>query len=111
LVVTNTGTERLTDYWVELQFPKAVLAGDPTISGAIKFRDTLTHVFLRADRQVFGVDLYPDDPVDLMPVEYYMDHDLYFDGAVLSQPVVATFGSSGMSPRRVEKTFRELQEF
>lgn len=111
LMVTNMGTERLTDYWVELQFPKAVLAGDPTVSGAIKFRDTPTHVYLRATRDVVGVDLYPDDPVDMMPVDYYMDYDLYFDGSILSQPVVATFGAPGMSARRIEKPFRDLQEF
>jgi hypothetical protein len=109
LVATNTGTERLTEYWVELQFPKAVLAGDPTIS-AIKFRDTPTHVFLRATREILGVDLYPDDPVEMMPVDYYMDHDL-FDGSVLGLPVAATFGAPGMSPRSIEKPLRELQEF
>jgi hypothetical protein len=64
LVVTNTGTEALTDYWIELQFPKAVLMGDPAISGAIKFKETQTHVFLRANREIVGVDLYPDDPVE-----------------------------------------------
>jgi hypothetical protein len=111
LVATNTGTERLTDYWAELQFPKTVLLGDPTISGIIKFRETLTHVFLRADRQVIGVDLYPGDPVEIMPVEYYMDHNLYHDGRVLSAPVIARFGAPGMGIRQAEKPFRDLQQF
>lgn len=111
LVVTNTGTERLTDYWVELQFPKAVLLGDPTVSGVGKYQETPTHVFLRADRQVLGVDLYPGDPVETIPVEYYMDQALYDDGSVLGQRVVAGFGSPGMATRRIEKPFRDLQEF
>lgn len=107
----NTGSERLTDYWAELQFPKAVLQGDPTISGIIKSQETLTHVFLRADRQVIGVDLYPGDPVEIMPVEYYMDHDLHHDGRVLSELVIARFGSPGMAIRQAEKPFRDLQQF
>lgn len=111
LLVTNTGTERLTDYWVCLQFPKAVLAGDPAISGAVKYRETQTHVFLRADRNVLGVDLYPGDPVETIPVEYRMDYDLYDDGSVLKELVVAGFGSPGMSPKQIQKPFRELQEF
>ena len=40
-----------------------------------------------------------------------MDHDLYDDGSVLGQPVVARFGSPGMGIRRIEKPFRDLQEF
>jgi len=111
LVVTNTGMERLTDYWIELQFPKLALAGGPTMGGFIKFRDTATHVFLRADRQVVGSDLYPGDPVDVMPIDYFMDHDLHHDGRVLALPVIAVFGAPDMSTRRVEKPFRELQEF
>jgi hypothetical protein len=111
LVVTNTGTERLTGYWIDLQFPKAVLTGDPTISGAIRYKDTPTHVFLRWVREVVGMDLYPGDPVEPITLEYHMDHNLYDDGSVLKQPVVAAFASPGMTTKRIEKPFRELQEF
>ena len=111
LTVTNSGTERLTDYWLELQFPKAVLKPIPTASRAWIFKETPTHVFLRVDRSALGADLYPGDPVETIRLEYFMDHNLYNDGSVLKQPVVALFASPGMTPKRIEKLFRELQEF
>jgi hypothetical protein len=110
LRVTNTGSERLDDYWIELQFPKAVI-NRSDILGAVKTRETETHTFLRATRNDVGRDLYPSDSIDAMPIDYHMYHDLYFDGSVLSLPVIASVGAPGMNKTTVERPFRELQEF
>ena len=110
LTITNTGTEALKDYWIELQFPRAVL-NNGTIWGAVKTRDTGTHTFIRATRDNFGIDLFPGDPLATMPIDYHMDTDLYRDASVLAQPVVASFGSPGMVTKRIEKEFRYLQDF
>jgi hypothetical protein len=109
LLVTNTGTERLTEFWSELQFPKLALEEDRTAYG--KVTETTTHVIYCIDRDKLGVDLYPEHPVELLSIEYYVDRNLHQDGSVLMQPVVALFGSSGMTTQRIEKPFRELQEF
>jgi len=110
LTVTNTGTEPLKDYWIELQFPTAALE-NATIFGAVKSRVTETHTFIRATRDNVGNDLFPGDPVETMPIDYHMDNDLFRKPSVLTLPVVATFGTSGMARKRIEKPFRELQEF
>ena len=80
LMVTNIGTERLTDYWVQLQFPKAAMQGDPAIY-VMKVKETATHFMFRMDRTMVGSDLYPEEPVDLFPIDcmrqrnYRVDRD------------------------------------
>jgi hypothetical protein len=109
LRVTNTGAERLTDYWVGLHFRNAAIASDahyPT-----KIRETATHALFRLDRQMAGVDLYPNDWVDLFAIDYYMDNDLDENGSVLKQLVIGEFGSPGMATKSIKKPFRELQDF
>ena len=110
VAIRNTGLEPLTDYWIDLQFPKAVLIGPP-VWGTERARETSTHTFIRSTREDLGRDIYPGDTLDSMPIDYQMNHDLFDDGSVLSLPVTATFGSPGIAPKRVTKPFRELQEF
>lgn len=110
VTITNTGTEALKEYWVKLQFPTAALDGG-TVYGALKYKVEGAHTFFRADRSYFGTDLYPEDPVDAMSINYHMDHDLLHDASVLALPVIVTFGAPGMALKRAEKPFRELQEF
>jgi hypothetical protein len=110
LIVTNTGLEPIQDYWIELQFPKAVLPGG-TITGTVRTRETATHILIRHTPIQLARIFYPGDPIDTMQIDYQMDDSLKHDGAVLSLPVVATFGSPGMQTKRVEKPFSELQNF
>jgi hypothetical protein len=109
LIVTNTGTERLTDYWSELRFPKAAIEGDRNAYG--RAGETSSHVIFRLDRVMMGVDLYPEQPIDFFEIDYHMNHDLFWGGAILKQPVVGLFGSPGMTTKRIEAAFREFQEF
>lgn len=110
LRVTNTGSQRLDDYWIELQFPKAVL-NSGAIWGAVGTRVTDTHTFLRQTRDDMGRDLYPGDTIDAMVIDYHMDDGLYENGSVLRLPVIARVGAPGMEPKEVERPFRELQEY
>ncbi len=111
LEVTNIGSERITDYWIELEFPKQALDGDSASWIGLKFRETATHVFLRQTRTDLGVDLYPGDSVAAMDIEYHVGGDIGWDPAVLKEVVIARVGVSGMETRTIEKPFRELQEF
>jgi hypothetical protein len=108
--VKNTGHELLTDYWLELRFPKAALDMGK-MHGALKQTETATHAFLRTTRELVGVDIYPDSEVPVLIVEYHVDRELYNDGSVLTEPVIGIVGSTGMLPKRIEQPFRELQEF
>jgi hypothetical protein len=108
--ITNVGDERLDDYWIELQFPKGV-SNNATFWGIVPSRRTDTHIFLRQTRADMGRDLFPGDTIDAMTIDYHMDSGLFHDGSVLDLPVVANIGAPGMQSKRVEKPFRQLQEF
>jgi hypothetical protein len=110
--VLNAGTEPLTDYWVEVQFPKWVLESSRTYVAEVGGRQTASHRLFRATRQRTRRDIYPGDELLLLSIDYYMDHHiLHNKGSVLDEPVTASFGSPGMAAKRVEKPFRELQDF
>jgi hypothetical protein len=111
VAVKNTGLEPLTDYWTELTFPKAAVLNPCYIVGTERDRETATHTFIRLTRAHIGSDLYPGDTIETMKIDYHMEHDRYWDGSILDLWVRATFGSPGMTTKRVEKLFRELQEF
>jgi hypothetical protein len=106
--ITNTGTERLDNYWIELEFPKPPLGDYPRDWNEERQRATDTHRFFRATRDALGVDLYPNDPIPAMPIDYAMGEDSLSRSA-LEPPVIARFCSPGMDPVVVVKPFRELQ--
>ena len=107
--VTNTGSEPLTDYWVDLQFPRAVLNSSTIYAAEVTERRTHKYLLLRSTHSKTRCDLYPGDDLVLLTVNYHMDHDIYNDGTVLKELVCASFGAPGMASVRVEKPFRELQ--
>jgi hypothetical protein len=109
VLVKNTGNQLLTDYWMELQFPKAVLASNTIY--ALKQKETTTHAFFRISRETVGVDIYPGDEIPVMTLDYQMDHHLFLGGSVFKEIVVATVGTQGISPKRIAVPFRDLQEF
>jgi hypothetical protein len=91
MLVMNTGTQALTDYWCELRFPKAAI-DDNRIYG--KVGENETHIIILLDRNMFGRDLYPEEHHDLISVSYHMDVSLFRDGSILTQPIIGRFGSS-----------------
>jgi hypothetical protein len=109
VLVKNTGTDRLTDYWAELQFPKAALDSE-TIYSALKSRQTATHIVLRANRETVGADIYPDDEIPVMTIDYHMDGQVYRDGSLFELPVIAKLGGPTLA-KRTETRFREIQQF
>ena len=109
LAIANTGLEALADYWVELQFPKLVLA-EGRIYGVVRERETNTHILIRHTAAELRT-LYPGDRLETITIEYHMDQNIYDDATVLKEVVTASFGAPGMPSVRVEKPFRELQEF
>lgn len=110
LLVANTGTELLSDYWAEVQFPKAPL-GDHNSFSIAKEMENETHAFLRTNRGMVGKDIYPEEEIEIMVFPYQMNGGLFHDGKVLKEPVIAKFGSPEMTTKRLELPFCKLQEF
>ncbi len=109
--VTNTGSEPLTNYWVDLQFPRAVLNTSSIYAAEVAERRTNKYLLFRATRDHTRRDLYPGDELIVLSVDYHMNHDIFNGGTVLKELVVASFGAPGMATVRVDRPFRELQEF
>jgi hypothetical protein len=109
--VKNTGTEPLTEYWLDLQFPRAVLDSSTTYAAEVPDRRTHNQMLLRCTHKQTRRELYPGDEIVLLTIDYHMDHDLYEGGQMLKETVTACFGAPGMPTVRVEKPFRDLQEF
>jgi len=110
--VKNVGTEPLSEYWLELLFPNAVLEQSTTFAAEVKDRRTSSHRFFRHNQANLRRAIYPGDEILALSIDYHIDHDiLHNQGAVLNTPVVATFGSPGMPPRKLERPFRDFQNF
>jgi len=112
VVIKNTGSSALSDYWVEMAFPRLALSSAGVNMTEIGARATHTHRFFRVQRQSLGLGpLYPGDEHDAFPIEYRMDADLLRSSDVLNQLVTVNACAPPSAPRTVTKSFRELQEF
>jgi hypothetical protein len=99
VLVKNTGSDPLTDYWVDVLFPPAAL---DNYYGALMVERTNAHAVLRVTREIVGVDLYPEDEREVINIGYHMNNDLLRDGSILREVVVARCGSTGMTIEEVK---------
>jgi hypothetical protein len=110
--VRNSGTEPLSEYWVELLFPNAVLEQSTTYAAEVRERRSDSHRLFRHTQKNLRKVIYPEDEVLALTVDYYMNDDIHLHkSGVLNEPVVATFGSPGMATTRLERPFRDFQKF
>jgi hypothetical protein len=110
--VKNVGLDPLSEYWVELLFPNAVLDKSTTYGAEVKDRRTPTHRFFRSTQASLRKVIYPDDEILALSLDYYMDHDIFLHkSSVLNEPILVRFGSPGMVPTNLERPFRDFQTF
>lgn len=110
--VKNVGTDPLSEYRLELLFPNAVLEQSTIYAAEVKDRRTPSHRFFRNTQANLRREIYPGDEILALSVDYHMDHDILLNqGGVLNELVVATFGAPGMAPRKLERPFRDFQNF
>src|SRR5262249_22191684 len=111
VLAKNTGDEPIKEYWVDLQFPAEALSTSTVFAAEVGARRTETHRWFRSTRERVRKDLYPGDELVVLSVDYHMTTEIHWKGTVLKEPVIATLGCPGLDAVRIEKPFRELQEF
>ena len=74
--VTNTGDEILTDWTVEIRFPRALLEPRNTYP-EVRTEEGGRYVVMRRKEVDHSGPLYPRDRKETLGIDYYMDHQLY----------------------------------
>lgn len=110
--IKNTGSDPIDDYWFDLEFPRAAIVDSVTIGGEDEHRGTETHRFFRGTGRKLMQKLYPEDRIKAISgLPYRMTDDLLDNSDVLHQTVRLTLNAPGKVPKRIEKPFKELQDF
>jgi hypothetical protein len=111
--LTNTGTEVVSDYHVDLEFPSPLVKQDVHFGLELPNRKTDTHRFFRVPIAGYKPDsIYPGDSLTLMTQDYYIDTVIHtFRPEVLRELVTATVYVKGNPPLIVRKSISELQNF
>ena len=109
----NLSNTTIDDYHVDVEFPSRVLERPNEKPFYVEGRSNRTVAFFRTAPQSRSVAcIYPGDTVTVLPVPYYMDHEIYFQrGNLFAELVRATLYRQGFQPLAVEKPFGELQFF
>ena len=111
VTATNTGSDVIEGWAVEIRLPRDVL--EPTLDyPIIEASSSQDEVVMRWTELEHTGPIYPNDTREVVGLDYFMDHDLHRRSLHLfPQPVRATFFIGGSRVAFVEKLFRELQIF
>ena len=111
VTATNTGSDVIEGWAVEIRLPRDVL--EPTLNYPnIEASSSRDEVVMRWTELEHSGPIYPDDTREVVGLDYFMDHDLHRRSLHLfPQLVRATFFIGGSRVAFVEKLFRELQIF
>lgn len=108
--ITNTGTNILNDYYLELEMPTELLTSrGGTIAGR---SDNNVSLFRWTCHQGKNDDIYPKDSKNTLGVEYFVDENIYSDKQNLFDfPVRASLYKDGKLVVSHKQRFREIQNF
>ena len=107
--VRNTGDEVLTDWSVEVRFPRRLL--EPGLSYPVVRNDSQSVTMRRIEADHSG-PVYPGECKETLGIDYYMDHQLYDEREQLfTQEVVAIFYVGTKKVAQASRLVRDLQEF
>lgn len=107
--VTNTGDEILSDWSVEVRFPRRML--EPGLSYPIVRSDARSVTMRRTEAEHSG-PLYPGERKETLGIDYYVDDALYDERATLfSEEVVATFYVGTRKVAHATRLVSDLQKF
>jgi hypothetical protein len=111
ILITNSSTDRIEQYQMDVMFPNAFLEQGTTYALEDTRRRTQTHRFFRWTEQALREPLYPESCITTMIIPYFVDRNIFWDGRLLDQEVSASFYSRGLKPVKTKKSMRELQKF
>lgn len=106
--VDNTGSVRVTDYRVDILFPKEFMDLE-SYGFEIHKSETKTHKLLQPPDLQGG--LYPGERRVNKTIKYSVDSQRYWNDSLMGLPVEVTVYADGMQPQSVRKPIRELQNF
>ena len=112
VILFNLGTEPISSFHVDLEFPSCVIENVEKNPIYVSDRSNFETSFFRVSHRSGCKELFPGDSGVIMSIPYYMVHDIYYRrGNLFHQKVRATFFQTGFLPLRVERVFGELQIF
>jgi len=112
ITVQNLGTEPISAYHVDLEFPVRVTKEPETHVNYVRDRSDSTVCFFRAAHRDESNVIYPGDRKIIISVPYYLDTRMFmFRGRLFDELVRAMFYRQGFRPLMIEKPFGEFQIF
>ncbi len=112
--LTNRGTVPLGNFHIDLQMPAIVIKNPQDNMYFVPSRSTRDFAFFRliSERHCPTIKFFPGDTIIVMAIEYFMDHDIYFNrGDLFNKSVRVDFYHHGYRSITIEKKFGELQFF
>ena len=112
VLLHNRGTEAITAYQIDLEFPMELLNQPKTSVRFVEERSSRTVGFFRVTQDAHKKQVFPGDTLRVMSVEYFVDGHIFFErNDVLNRVARATLYRTGHSPLVVERPIGELQIF
>jgi hypothetical protein len=113
LEIENPSSVRIREYQLDLSFPSAFLP--PTIYTAeVKQRRTNTHRFFRRTERDFPEGkrtIYPQDSKLVFLLDYFVDHDLFYNELAMLQAFEVTLRCGRDEPITQTHPIRDFQTF
>lgn len=109
----NPGSKVIDGWVVEVRLPRSVLESNlsyPIVEDASSPEEAV----MRWTEQEHSGPIYPDETREIVGLDYYMDHDLYWakeDTGLFAQPVQVKFFVDGEVVATVSRPFGDLQVF
>jgi hypothetical protein len=112
VLLTNRGTEPISSYHVDLEFPFALLERPTDNMLFVPDRSSVSQGFFRVTQDAQRRQIFPGDTLQVLSIEYYVDTSIFFERQQLLQETVrATLYMPSAEPQVFERSMAELQVF
>jgi len=108
--VENTGSIKIDEYHVDLEFPRAVLISDKS-RYVVQNRSSDTHMFFRAPTESQKKSLYPGDKEAVLRLNFFVDYKVFKNTALLDLPVTAVLYDQKDKIDTKTLKLRDIQKF
>ena len=110
--LNNHGSEALSKYQVDVEFPFGLLEQPRTNVTYVPERSSPSRGFFRVTQDAHRKPVFPGDTLKVISFEYFVDDHIFNDReGLLRERVRATLYVPGNEPQVVEKSMEELQNF
>ncbi len=108
----NRGTEIVDKYYVDLEFPSALLPiPKRTYVHIVEKRCTDTHSFFRAPLEAQMEPIYPGDIKLVLGLDYFVDDKVFHSKELFNQRIRATLYAKGSELKTIEDPVSQYQAF